>query len=242
MNPQVPFYLTLILFLIAAILLYFILYTVNFGLQKLGYALPKRRNIILVIASALSIWLISTAILAYSGYFLDFQSTPPKILVILIPAALAVTYTSNSEWVIKLIEVIPKSWLIYIQSFRILMEIFLFLMLLKNIIPIQMTFEGKNFDILIGISAAPIAYYCSIKKFPKIIALLWNIAGILLVTNVFLIAILSSPGPLRKFFTEPPNTIIAYFPFIWIPAIIVPFAYLAHILSIKQILRSKDEN
>ena len=46
-------------------------------------------------ASGLGLWLVSTAVLAYSGYFLDFQSTPPKILVILIPAALAVTYTVN---------------------------------------------------------------------------------------------------------------------------------------------------
>ena len=87
-----------------------------------------------------------------------------------------------------------------------------------------------------------IAYYYAMKKFPKIAALLWNIAGLLLVTNVFLIAILSVPGPLRKFFTEPPNTIIGYFPFIWIPALIVPFAYMAHILSIRQIIRTKNED
>ena len=242
MNPEIPFYITQLLFIIAAIIICFTFYTVNFAIKNTGHTFSQRRNIILVIAAVLSTWLFITALLAFRGYFLDFQSTPPKILVIVIPSALAITYTVNSEWMTKLIKVIPESWFIYIQTFRILMEILLFFLFLKNIIPVQMTFEGKNFDILIGLSAPFIAYYCAAKKIPKIVALLWNIAGLLLVTNIFLIAILSAPGPLRKFFAEPPNTIIAYFPFIWIPALIVPFAYLIHILSIKQIIKAKEND
>jgi hypothetical protein len=32
----------------------------------------------------------------------------------------------------------------------------------------------------------------------------------------------------------------AYFPFVWIAAFIVPFAFLMHVLSIKQIMRYED--
>ena len=105
-----------------------------------------------------------------------------------------------------------------------------------------MTFEGRNFDIIIGVSAPLIAYFSYNKKvWPKIVPLLWNLAGILLVTNVLLTGLLSVPGPMRKFFNEPANTMIAYFPFIWIAALIVPFAYLLHILSIKQIMRFDED-
>ena len=101
-----------------------------------------------------------------------------------------------------------------------------------------MTFEGINYDILIGLSAALVGYYVlSVEKLPRIIALLWNYAGLLLVTNIFLIAFLSTPSPMRQFFNEPANTLVAYFPFVWIPACIVPFAYLMHVLSIKQLLQ-----
>lgn len=101
-----------------------------------------------------------------------------------------------------------------------------------------MTFEGLNYDILTGLSAPLVAYYAlSQNKWPRITAVLWNLAGLLLVTNIFLVAFLSTPGPLRQFFNEPPNTLVAYFPYVWLPAFIVPFAYLMHILSIKQIVK-----
>ncbi|HWA06781.1 MAG TPA: hypothetical protein VG961_09550, partial [Ignavibacteria bacterium] len=133
---------------------------------------------------------------------------------------------------------IPSSWLVYIQSFRVLMELVLWLLFIKNIIPVQMTFEGINYDILIGTSAPLVGYYAlSRNKWPRVTALLWNFAGLLLVTNIFIVAFLSAPTPLRQFFNEPSNTIVAYFPFVWIPAFIVPFAYFMHILSIKQIIK-----
>ncbi len=81
------------------------------------------------------------------------------------------------------------------------MEIFLFLMFINGAVPVQMTFEGRNFDIIIGITAPIIAYFSFTKKlWPKIVPLLWNLAGFLLLANIYLIGILSAPGPLRKFF------------------------------------------
>ena len=122
------------------------------------------------------------------------------------------------------------------------MEILLLLMYRNGIIPIQMSFEGRNFDLLTGLSAPLVAYFCFNKqKWPKITAIVWNIAGLLLLTNIFITAILSTPGPLRKFLNEPANTIIAYFPYIWIPALIVPFAYLMHVLSLKQLLKGHED-
>ena len=187
-------------------------------------------------------WLGISAIIASQGFFTDFTSLPPRILVALIPPALAIGYISASVRVNNILSVLPKSWMIYAQSFRILMEVFLFLMLASGALPFQMTFEGRNFDIIIGLTAPVVAYFSYNKKvWPKIVPLLWNLAGILLVTNILIIGLLSTPGPLRKFFNEPANTMIAHFPFIWIAAFIVPFAYLLHILSIKQIMRFDED-
>ena len=240
---NVPFYISLFLILITAIILYFIYYGLNYSFTALGFS-SKRKNISLLIAIVvICVWLAVSAILASNGFFADFNSLPPRILVALIPPSLAIGYISASERVNNILRVMPKSWMIYAQSFRFLMEVFLFLMLLNGALPVQMTFEGRNFDIIIGLSAPLIAYYSYNKKvWPKIVPLLWNLAGILLVTNVLVIGLLSTPGPMRKFFNEPANTMIAQFPFIWIAALIVPFAYLLHILSIKQIMRFDENN
>ena len=100
-----------------------------------------------------------------------------------------------------------------------------------------MTFAGGNYDILIGLSAPVVAYYCFNKKsWSPRVALLWNFAGLLLLANIVAIAILSTPYPFRHFMNEPANTIVFYFPFVWLPSVLVPFALLLHLLSIKRLM------
>ncbi len=239
MNQGIPIYISALVIIIVALLLYAVYYSLNYAYTKLEF-IPKNKT--MAIASTFIIlvgWLVFSAVISFSGMLLDFTSTPPKLFIIILPAVLMIIYICISTRVNTLLTVIPASWLVYIQSYRILVELALWLMLLKNIIPVQMTFEGLNYDILIGLSAPIIGYYAlSADKWPRLVALLWNFAGLLMVTNIFIIALLSTPSPLRQFFNEPSNTMVAYFPFVWIPAFIVPFAYLMHVLSIKQIIRN----
>jgi len=238
MNPVIPLYIDALLFLIAAIIIAFIFFSLKFSLTAMGASEVKKKKYYALTTLILAGWLVTSALVAINGTLLDFTSTPPKLMIIIIPPVLAISYLSSSTRVNALIKEIPSSWLVYIQSFRILMEILLWLMFIRNVIPLQMTFEGVNYDILTGLSAPLIGYYClSQNKWPRITAVLWNMAGILLVTNIFIVALLSTPGPMRLFFNEPANTAVAYFPFVWVPAFIVPFAYLMHILSLKQILK-----
>ncbi len=238
MNPNVPFYINALLFLTVLIIIAFVFYSLKYALSSMNAPAVKQKKYYIVTAVITTGWLITSALIAFNGTLFDFTSTPPKLMLIVLPPVLAISYLSSSTRVNALIREIPSSWLVYIQSFRILVEIFLWMLFAKNIIPVQMTFEGLNYDILIGLSAPLVAYYSlSQNKWPRIVAVLWNFAGLLLVTNIFLVAFLSTPGPLRQFFNEPPNTIVAYFPFVWLPAFIVPFAYLMHILSIKQIVK-----
>ncbi len=239
MNPNIPFYITALLFLIVGLILYSIFYAVNYGLNKQEIPKPKKTRALIMTGVLLIGWLAVTAVVALRGSLLDFTSTPPRIITLIIPPVLTIIYLSNSVRVNNLLEVIPASWLVYVQSFRILMELFLWLMFMQNIIPKQMTFEGINYDVLAGLSAPLIAYYSlSEGKWPRIVAILWNIAGFLLVANITIVSILSAPGPLRQFFNEPSNTMVAYFPFVWVAAFIVPFAFLMHVLSVKQIIRN----
>lgn len=241
MNPDAPFYISGLVIVIAAALLAAIYYALNYAFTKLEYTPRKKAKALAVTFIFLSGWLTTSAIIAFKGELLDFTTTPPKIFLIVLPSTLFVIYVSISSRVNTLLTVIPASWLVYVQSYRVFVELVLWLLLLKNIIPVQMTFEGLNYDILTGLSALLVGYYClTVNKWPRVVVLLWNFAGLLLVTNIFLIALLSTPSPLRQFFNEPSNTIVAYFPFVWIPAFIVPFAYLMHVLSIKQIIRGYD--
>jgi hypothetical protein len=131
----------------------------------------------------------------------------------------------------------PLQWPMYLQSFRILTEIILWLLFVQHRAPEIMTFEGRNVDILVGLSAIPVAYFCFVRKaWPRPVALWWNVIGSLILLNVVVQAQLSTPT-FRVFQTDPPVTFIGDWPYIWLPGFLVPLAWLLHAASTVQLRR-----
>jgi hypothetical protein len=64
---------------------------------------------------------------------------------------------------------------------------------------------------------------------------------LLLLLNILVIAVLSMPSPFRYFLNEPSNVIVAQFPYILLPGVLVPLAYSLHIFSLRQLLTRKQE-
>jgi hypothetical protein len=102
-----------------------------------------------------------------------------------------------------------------------------------------MTFEGRNFDIFCGLTAPLIYYWGYIKNAPgRNILLAWNIACLLLLANVVVIAILSAPFDFQKMALGQPNIALFYFPYIWLPCFVVPTALFAHIAAIRKLINN----
>ena len=70
---------------------------------------------------------------------------------------------------------------------------------------------------------------------------IWNVAGILLLTNILVVALLSAPTPLRVFHNEPANVWITQAPWVWLPAVDVLAAVLGHVLVYRR-LRHEARN
>ncbi|MBL0310860.1 MAG: hypothetical protein IPP77_14680 [Bacteroidetes bacterium] len=186
-------------------------------------------------------WLVFVLIISLTGFLQDFQAVPPRILYIVLPPFIGVLLLPFYKNAIALLDKLPHFWLIYTQSFRIIIGVMLWMLCRYEIIPTQMTFEGMNLDILTGISAPFVAYYCFRKKTwsPKI-ALIWNIFGLLTLANMMVLFLLSSPYPFRYFMNEPTNAIQYSLPFVWLPTFVMPFAFLLHVLSIHRLIRKTD--
>jgi hypothetical protein len=103
-----------------------------------------------------------------------------------------------------------------------------------------MTFTGRNFDILAGLSAPIVAYFVFTKKLwtTKVI-LVWNFISLGLLINIVINALLSAPSPFQQFAFNQPNIAILYFPFSWLPTFIVPVVLFCQIASIRQLLITK---
>ncbi len=180
-------------------------------------------------------WLILLGILSIRGFFTDFSQLPPRLGFALLPPLLLVLPFARSKAGKQLLHHIQPQWLIYLQSFRILVEMALWLLVRNGSLPVQMSFEGRNFDILIGLLAFPVGYYCFVKKtWPPVASLFYNIAGLVSLLNIVTITILSMPTPLRVFHNQPDSSLLTRFPFIFLPGLLVPLAYTLHIFSIRQ--------
>jgi hypothetical protein len=198
----------------------------------------ERRTLLLTIL-LLMLWMIATGALALSGFFADFTSLPPHLLfALLLPAVAFAIFSFTSASLPEALRRTPIYWLIAFQTFRVVVEIILFRGYKAGVVPMQMTFDGRNYDILIGLTA-PLAAWAATRldKRRAGFVVLWNVAGLASVINIATVAVLSMPTPLRHFMNDPPNTLLTHFPFIYLPAVLVPAAYIAHVLSIRQVLQ-----
>lgn len=215
------------------------------GLKKTlvltGWETTHQNRIMFSTAAAMLGWLLLVGILSVKGFFSNFSALPPRpALAILIPLPF-ILWISFSKRFCLLLKLVRPQWLVLMQSFRIAVEIFLFAAYIKKILPEQMTFGGWNFDIITGLLALPVGYYCFIKKsWPRFVVVLFNIMGLLLLINVLVIAMLSMPTAFRYFTNEPSTAIVGSLPFIYLPSVLVVMAYTLHIFSLRQYFSQKS--
>ena len=140
----------------------------------------------------------------------------------------------------RFIDSLPLQKLTYLHIVRIPVEIVLYWLYLHKAVPELMTFEGRNFDILAGITAPILAYFGLTKaKWNHRIILVWNFICLGLLINIVVNALLSARTPIQQFAFDQPNIAIEYFPFSWLPTFIVPVVLFGHLVSIRQLWKQR---
>ena len=126
----------------------------------------------------------------------------------------------RSEWHKR-----PLAFLVGFQAFRILVELAIHQAVVEGVAPPQMSWEGRNFDILTGITA--LLLIPVVDRLPSWSLHAWNFAGAVLLLNIVSVAMLSLPTPFQLF--EPDNVWLLFFPFTWLPLILAMMAWLGHV-------------
>lgn len=220
--------------------LFLALVSILFVIPLLQSTVPFRGKLSFAISVVL--WLGALTVLSMSGLLDDFSAMPPRMAVVFLPPFIFAILITWSMRFLPWRQGLPVHFLIGLQSFRIVMEIILWMLYHERRIPVQMTFEGRNFDILAGLTAPVVAYLYKTGKIGRSLAIVWNIGGLLLLVNIVGTAILSMPTPFRLFENEPANTIVAHWPFIWLPGFVVPVAYTAHFFCLKRLMQDKHSS
>ena len=223
MLENLPFYINILFFLttLAALLLFF-----------------KGTNLNNMVLAVCLVWVFFMGFLAFNGFFLILFTVPPRFIFAVAPPMLAIILLFALPKGRALLDSFDAKWLTYLQTVRIPVEIVLLLLFLNGLIPQLMTFEGRNFDILAGITASLVAYFgYTTHKIGKSFLLFWNAICLVLLFNIVANAALSTPSDFQMFAFDQPNIGVLYFPFVLLPAFIVPVVLLSHLVCIRQLLK-----
>ena len=180
------------------------------------------------VGMGLGLFLGATGLAANAGW-LRFGSMPPPIFLVLAPTTIVTILLARSKAVAR----VSTGLLIGYQSFRILVEIFLWWGYREGIVPVQLTWEGRNFDVLTGVSAPLVAWLASRGEAPPWLLPAWNFMGLALLVNVVTVAALSMPTPWQRF--QPANLFVAEAPFVWLPLFLVQSALFGHVVLMRRI-------
>jgi hypothetical protein len=185
-------------------------------------------------------WLLLHAILASRKFYLVTDNMPPRFILLVLPALLLIIILFATTWGRRFIDSLSQKILTQLHVVRIFVEIILLWLFLYSFIPRLMTFEGRNFDIISGITAPFVAYFGFVKnKLGRNFLLGWNIVCLLLLLNIVINAVLSAPFPFQQFAFDQPNVAVLYFPFVWLPCFIVPVVLFSHLVVIRGLLKKK---
>ena len=211
----------------------------NYAISKTFSNQKKVRNKRLILGFGLISWLVYIYLIGVSGFLLNYDFPPRFFIFLVLPAfiftGIFIYKNRKSEWINN----IPKSWLIYFQTFRIGVEVLFVYSISVGLLNKEVTWEGYNFDLLMGISAPLIGLLVfNWKLIPQKIALWWNYLGIFILMSVIFLFVSSLYFP-QLYGSETPllPKSAGSFPSVLIAGFLMPSAIFIHFLSIVQLNR-----
>jgi hypothetical protein len=188
-------------------------------------------------------WLIVQSFLSIEGFYSDPDNMTARFPLLVLPPLFFLALNFITKKGRSFVDSLNLPMLTIFHVIRIPVEIVLFWLYMNKSIPEAMTFHGKNFDILSGITA-PFVYYFGFvkKKLSNTAIIIWNLICLALLLNVVSNAILSLPARYKNFGFEQPNIGLEYFPFALLPACLVPLVLFATLATLKQLSKKAEKN
>jgi hypothetical protein len=220
-----------------------VLATFVFLFYAINAASPDDKNFTpTIIATFIGVWLFVIALLTYNDFFRQFDATPPRFILIVIPPILTVLILFLIPTARAFFHQMPLTVLTYIHIVRVPVEIVLWWLAINQALPMELTFEGMNYDILSGISA-PFAgiFFVGMRSKAKIAAIIWNLLTLGLLIVIVFSAISATPYFYESAGYQQPNIAVFYFPYVWLPAFVVPVIFFSHMVSLYKLFTEKEE-
>jgi hypothetical protein len=188
----------------------------------------------------LAVWILLQSIAAIFGFYSEQVTMTTRFPLLVLPPLLFIISGFVTKKGKLFIDHLNIKTLTILHIIRLPVELVLFWLFAQKAIPQAMTFEGRNFDILSGLTAPLIWYGAFVKKWiGRTGLIIWNVACLLLLLNVVANALLSLPSRFAQFGFEQPNIGLGYFPFILLPACLVPIVLFSNLAALRLLVNKR---
>ena len=184
-------------------------------------------------------WLAVPGVLARAGALDRYSPLPAPALILIAAITVGTVVLAFSSVGERFASGVPLAGLVGFQVFRVAVEWVLHRLYVEGIVPVEMTYSGRNFDIVYGITAGLVALWLRSGRGGRRLVLAWNILGLALLLHIVLIAVLSTPVPFRHFDNEPANLLPSTFPYVWLPSFLVQAALFGHLVVFRALGRKE---
>jgi len=197
--------------------------------RRLGEPESRRRRLTAWIAVGTIAWLAITWAVAASGILRRFDAFPPPFAGLLLAVVAVAIGVACSPIGGRLVRGLPLWVLVGSQVFRFPLELLMHQAYEEGVMPVQMSYSGRNYDILTGITAGLLAWWLARGRVPRSVVIAWNALGLALLVNIVVIAVVSTPI-FRWFGDDRLNTFVTFPPYVWLPSVLVNAALMGHAL------------
>jgi hypothetical protein len=178
-------------------------------------------------------WLAYITILSQSGILNDF-SLPPRVpLLVVIPAVVIIIVLTGTKDFREVLLQTPRHIPVYLQSFRVVVELLIYGAFIDGVFPERATFKGLNYDILSGISALVVAFLYQKGKLSNTGLLIWNVGALLILAlTVYSFVSVYYFGDHVE---AAGSADFVKMPYLLLAAVLLPIAVFLHIFSLRQL-------
>jgi hypothetical protein len=202
--------------------------------QRAGDPPARARRVMLLVTLTAAAWMGVTWTAASRGVLLDFTSKPPPFgLLVAVVVTLSIVIAAGPLGR-RFSREIPLWALVAVHAFRLPLEIAMHRLAERGIMPDQMSYAGRNYDIVTGITAIIVAVLVRRGIGGRRLVLAWNLLGFALLVNIVTVAILSTP-PFAVFGPNHLNVFVMVTPFVWLPAVLVLAALAGHLVIFRAL-------
>lgn len=208
------------------------------GLENAELTPGQRQATWWVFMVPFTLWSALAWTAAINGAFRAGASSLPLLpAAILLPVIVGAPVLLLSKRVGQLLDAMPTTWLVALQTYRIFGSQWLAYWL-RGVLPGLWALPAGTGDVLTGLfaAAAAIALATGTAEGRKA-AILWNVFGLADFAVAIALGMTMSPGSFQLIIPDGPSMAVDSFPNVLTPAFVVPSSILLHVLSLRQLRR-----